>query len=47
MIVGSNYFFKDIVGFSTNDIDYLELVENPTTFKDCYQITGHGECIFK
>ena len=47
MIVGSTYFFKDIEGFSPKDLDTLELVENPKNFKQSYQISGHGRCIFK
>lgn len=47
MIVGSNYFFKDIPGFTSKDIDYLYLVENPTDFKDWTQLSGHGKCIFQ
>lgn len=47
MIVGSTYFFKDIEGFSSKDIDYLELEEDPKSFKNCYQLTGNGKCLFR
>ena len=46
-LVGSQYFFKDIEGFTSKDIDYLELVANPSNFKYSYQITGKGKCLFK
>lgn len=47
MIVGSTYFFKDIKGFSSKDVDNLILEENPTNYKDWSQLTGHGKCIFR
>lgn len=47
MIIGSTYFFKDMEGFSSKDLDTLELVENPKYFKQSYQLSGHGRCIFK
>lgn len=47
MIVGSTYFFNKIEGFSSKDIDILELVDNPLGFKISYQLTGHGKCLFK
>ena len=47
MIIGSTYFFKDIEGFISKDLDTLELVENPKEFKYSYQLTGRGRCIFK
>lgn len=46
-LVGSTYFFNKIDGFSSKDIDYLELVDNPTNFKYSYQLTGRGKCYFK
>lgn len=47
MIIGSTYFFKDIEGFSSKDIDILELVDNPLMFKISYQLSGKGKCVFK
>lgn len=47
MIIGSTYFFKDIEGFKSKDIDTLEIIENPKEFKYSYQLTGRGRCIFK
>ena len=47
MLIGSKYFFKDIEGFSSKDIDYLELIENPSSFNISYQLSGKGKCIFK
>ena len=47
MIIGSTYFFKDIEGFSSKDIDTLELVDNPLTFNISYQLSGKGKCVFK
>lgn len=47
MLIGSQYFFKDIPGFKSKDIDTLELVDKPSGFKISYQLTGNGKCIFK
>lgn len=47
MIIGSTYFFKDIEGFKSKDLDTLEIIENPKEFKYSYQLTGRGRCIFK
>jgi hypothetical protein len=47
ILMGSSYFFKDIPGFVSKDIDNLELVETPTLFKNVLQITGSGKCLFK
>ena len=47
MIVGSTYFFKDIEGFSSKDIDILELVDKPIGFKISYQLIKYGKCLFK
>ena len=47
MLIGSTYFFKDIEGFTSKDIDFLELVDNPTEFKTSYQLSGKGKCVFK
>lgn len=46
-LIGSTYFFKNINGFSSKDIDVLELIDNPVGFKTSYQLTGKGKCIFK
>lgn len=46
-LIGSQYFFKDIDGFNSKDIDYLELIDNPTTFKYYWQFSGKGKCYFK
>ncbi len=47
MLIGSRYFFDKMEGFSSKDIDILELVDNPLTFKISYQLSGKGKCIFK
>lgn len=47
MLIGSTYFFKDIEGFKSKDLDTLEIIENPKEFKYSYQLTGRGRCIFK
>ena len=47
MIVGSRAFFEGMTGFSPKDIDILELVENPTSFKDVRQLKGKGKCVFQ
>ena len=44
--IGSDYFFQWIKGFEPNDIDYIELVDNPTKFKYVCHIRGMGKCIF-
>lgn len=46
-LIGSTYFFKNIEGFSSKDIDVLELIDNPVGFKTSYQLTGQGKCHFK
>lgn len=46
-LVGSNYFFKDIEGFKSKDIDKLILVDEPVGFKFTRQTTGLGKCIFE
>lgn len=47
ILVGSSYFFKDVPGFISKDIDKLELIEMPTIFKNVQQITGCGKCLFR
>ena len=47
MIIGSTYFFKNVEGFKSKDLDTLELIDNPKDFKYSYQLTGKGRCIFK
>jgi hypothetical protein len=46
-LVGSQYFFNKFEDFTPHDIDYLELVDNPTSFKNSLQITGQGKCLFQ
>lgn len=43
-LIGSTYFFKSIDGFTSKDIDILELIDNPVGFKTSYQLTGRGKC---
>lgn len=47
MIVGSTYFFNNIKGFSSKDIDILEIVSSPKDFKYSYQLSRKGKCVFK
>jgi hypothetical protein len=47
ILIGSTYFFKNINGFKSKDIDVLELIDNPVGFKTSYQLTGMGKCVFK
>ena len=47
MIVGSRAFFSGIDGFKSKDHDYLELVENPTTFKWRREPSLRGTCVFQ
>lgn len=47
MIVGSRAFFSGIDGFKSKDHDYLELVENPTTFKWRREQSLRGVCTFQ
>lgn len=47
ILVGSTYFFKDIEGFKSKDIDYLIIEYVPKGYKTQYQITGKGQCLFK
>lgn len=47
MLVGSNVFFKNIEGFTSKDIDILELVDNPTNFKYCRQFKFPNKCVFQ
>lgn len=47
MIIGSTYFFKNVEGFKSKDLDTLELIDDPKDFKYSYQLTGKGRCIFK
>lgn len=48
MIVGSTYFFKDIKGFKSKDIDYLYIIEpeKAVGFKFVKQISSHNKCEF-
>lgn len=47
MLVGSNVFFKNIEGFTSKDIDILELVDNPTGFKNVRQFKFSDKCVFQ
>lgn len=47
MIVGSRAFFSGMEGFKSKDSDYLELVENPTTFKWRREQSLRGTCTFQ
>lgn len=47
ILVGSTYFFKDIEGFNSKDVDYLILENRPKEYKTNYQLTGKGQCLFK
>lgn len=46
-IVGSRYFFENIDGFSSKDIDILIVEKEPTDYKNFMQISGKGKCVFK
>jgi hypothetical protein len=47
MLVGSNVFFKGIVGFTSKDTDILELVDIPTSFRIVRQIKFPTKCVFQ
>lgn len=47
ILVGSRAFFSGISGFSSKDHDYLELVENPTTFQWRREQSLRGTCTFQ
>lgn len=47
MIVGSRAFFEGLEGFTPKDIDILELVDNPTGFKDVRQFKFRDKCVFQ
>lgn len=47
ILVGSRAFFSGIDGFKSKDYDYLELVENPTTFKWRREQSLRGTCTFQ
>lgn len=46
-LVGSTYFFHDMPGFCSKDIDRLVLVDNPIGFKNVRQISGQNACLFE
>lgn len=46
-VVGSNYFFKNIVNFKSKDTDLLIVEKNPIGYENQMQITGNNKCIFK
>ena len=47
IIVGSTYFFKDIEGFKSKDIDRVVLVDNPNGFNYVRQTSGSGSCLYE
>lgn len=47
ILVGSRAFFSGMEGFKSKDYDYLELVENPTTFKWRREQSLRGTCTFQ
>lgn len=47
MIVGSNAFFKNIKGFTSKDVDILELIDKPIGFKTFRQIKFPNKCVFQ
>ncbi len=47
MLVVNRAFFSGIDGFKSKDHDYLELVENPTTFKWRREQSLRGTCVFQ
>lgn len=47
ILVGSRAFFSGVDGFKSKDHDYLELVENPTTFKWRREQSLRGTCTFQ
>ncbi len=47
ILVGSRAFFSGMEGFKSKDSDYLELVENPTTFKWRREQSLRGTCTFQ
>ena len=47
MIVGSRAFFEGLEGFTPKDKDILELVDNPTGFKDVRQFKFKDKCVFQ
>ncbi len=47
ILVGSRAFFSGMDGFKSKDHDYLELVENPSTFKWRREQSLRGTCTFQ
>lgn len=47
ILVGSTYFFKDVKGFNSKDVDHVIIEKKPKKYKRCYQISGKGKCLFK
>lgn len=47
MLVGSRAFFEGLNGFKSKDTDILELVDNPTYFKNQRQFKFKDKCIFQ
>lgn len=46
ILVGSNYFFKNIKGFHSKDTDYATLIDNPIGFNYVRQTSGKF-CLFE
>ena len=46
-IVGSRYFFENIKGFSSKDIDILIVEKEPSNYKVFMQISGKNKCVFR
>lgn len=47
MLVGSRAFFEGLNDFKSKDIDILELVDNPTGFKNQRQFKFKNKCVFQ
>ena len=47
IIVGSIYFFKNIEGFKSKDIDRIILIDNPQGFNFVRQTSGSGSCLYE
>lgn len=45
--VGSTYFFKNIEGFESKDVDRVVLVDNPQGFNYVRQTSGSGTRLFE
>lgn len=47
ILIGSNYFFKNIPEFKSKDVDLIELINSPKDFKYVSHIHFKNKCIFK